>query len=330
MKKSTLFIFALMGACAAGAQNTVLDLTKAQTNLEFDADNGAWTETYNEDVTTLESQCFSFVKGAMTEYKTWWGFTASNSANNAYREDFIAYQFSNMAKGGIALNEDGTVKTDEFGAPVVDAAVPYLVAYYSPWMGKRPVDLTFNDGQEYEAVETYINLNSYAYYGVTDGLAPGRAFTNGDKLTLTIHGVAKDETEKTVDVELASYENGNLTVTRGWRHVDLSPLGAVNEIYFTMTTTDSGVYGDNTPEYFCMDKLTVKPLASTGVESLQQNKTIGYDRDSQTVTAEGFAAVFDTLGNRLMTSENGSFSIAGLPAGVYIVRCGNNSLKIAR
>ena len=69
----------------------------------------------------------------MGEYKTWWGFTASNSTDNARKDDTLTFQFSNMAKGGIVLNEDGTVKTDDFGAPVTSAEMPYLVGYYGSY-----------------------------------------------------------------------------------------------------------------------------------------------------------------------------------------------------
>ena len=105
--------------CGAYAQEkvTVLDLTNAGSVLEFDAETGAWTDTYNDDSESIESQCFSFVHSSMSDWQTWWGFTVSNSADNSKRDNFITYQFSNMAKGGIVLNEDGTVKLDEAGAP---------------------------------------------------------------------------------------------------------------------------------------------------------------------------------------------------------------------
>ena len=328
-----IFLAALLsGACAINAQNITLDLTKATTELSFEEGTGQWTGTFNDDEESIDSQCFSFVHSSMGAYKTWWGFSASNSVDNTSKTDFLSWQYSNMAKGGIVLNEDGTVKTDEFGAPVVDAGVPYLVAFYMQGMSKRPNDMVFNDGKAYEAVGVYVNLNSYAYYGIQDGLYPSRAFTNGDKFTLTIHGVAPDESEKTVEVTLASYANGDLTVNRGWKYVDLSSLGVVNELYFTLDSTDTGTWGMNTPGYFCLDKLTVKPASSGSIENVAAQNTISYDRASKTVTVAGsdFAAVYNTQGNMIMSAEGTSFSISDLPAGVYVIRSGNSSLKIAK
>ncbi|MCM1504327.1 MAG: DUF4465 domain-containing protein [Muribaculum sp.] len=335
MKRIFTFALALSGILIAKADDQVitLDLTKSTTPLTFDAENGAWTGTFDDDQSAINSQCFSFVHNSMGDYDTWWGFTASNSADNQYQSNTLKYQYSNMAKGGIVLNEDGTVKTDEFGAVVVNSAVPYIVAYYSPYMSRRPVDMTFTDGKAYEAVGVYVNLNSYTYYSLTDGALPARAFTNNDKLTLTIHGVAPDESEKTVDVVLGSYINGDLTATRGWKYVDLSPLGTVNELYFTMSSTDAGSFGDNTPEYFCLDKLMVKESDNSGVQSVKADGAIiNYDRASHTVNISGaeFAMICDVKGNMLMSGETNRFDLSQLPAGVYIVKAGNNSLKITK
>lgn len=324
---------AIIAATSARAEVITLDLTKATTALEFETSNGSWKDTFNDDAETIDSQCFSFVHSSMGAYKTWWGFTASNSADNGRKDDTLTFQYSNMAKGGIVLDEDNTVKTDEYGAPVTSPDVPYIVAYYSAYMAARPVDMTFTDGKSYKAVGVYVNLNSYAYYSVECGDSFARAFTNGDKLTLTIHGVNPDGSEKTVDVALAEYANGCLTITRGWRYVDLSSLGIVNELYFTMTSTDSGAYGMNTPGYFCLDKLMVETVDESSVSSLTaDSNAIAYDRESHTVTLSGsdFAVVYDATGNKVMTSESASFSISHLDAGVYIVRAGNSTIKIAK
>ncbi|MBD5289451.1 MAG: DUF4465 domain-containing protein [Bacteroides sp.] len=326
---ATFFTAASM---AAEESLITLDLTKSTTPLSFNEQTGAWTGTYDDDEESIESQCFSFVHNSMADYNTWWGFTASNSADNSSRTDYITYQFSNMAKGGIELNENGTVALDDFGAPVVNPEVPYLVAYYSSFMSRRPVDMTFNREGSFEAVEVYINLNSYTYYSVEDGYYPARPFTNSDALTLTIHGVAPDGSEKEVVVTPASYSNGDLTINRGWRRVDLSSLGTIDELYFTMDSTDTGSWGPNTPLYFCMDKLTVRETTMTGIEAPVAAERINYDRESKNVTVEGagFAQLLTASGEVLLSTDEPSFSISAFPAGVYIVRTPHSSLKIAK
>lgn len=327
---SALCVFSLL------AQDDIitLDLSQSTTRLEFSETTGAWTETYNDDEESIESQCFSFVHSSISEWSTWWGFTASNSADNSFRDNFITYQFSNMARGGIALNEDGSIMTDDFGAPVVSPELPYLVSFYSPYMAARPVDVTFNTDKTYEAVGVYVNLNSYAYYAIQDGDSYARAFNNGDKFILTVHGVSPAGAESEVAVELASYSNGNLTINRGWSYVDLSELGEVNELYFTLKSTDTGSYGDNTPLYFCLDKLMVKESATSGLSNLNAagSEIIRYDRASKTVSIDGadFATVYDVTGRKIIATDSKTFSLDAVPAGVYVIRAGNACIKIAK
>jgi len=337
MKKvllSTLYALAATGMAAAADNIITLDLTKATTKLEFDADNGSWIGTFVDEEESIESQVFSFVHSSMSDWDTWWGFTASNKVDNSKPANTITYQFSNMARGGIVLDGNGAVKTDESGAPVVSADVPYLVAYYSAYMAKRPVDMTFNDGKTYEPIGMYVNLNSYAYYSIVEGDSYARAFTNNDKFTLTVHGVAADESEKTVDVTLAECKNGDLTTTRGWKYVDLTALGAVNELYFTMSSTDAGAYGMNTPGYFCLDKLSVRAkdsgVSTTAID--RDGVNIAYDRAAKIVKVTGtdFAMVYDVTGSMVMSSNDGNLDVSSLPAGVYIVRAGNHQIKIAK
>ncbi len=334
MQKKAILSCCLVAAMSLSAQDVItLDLSKATTKLEFNAETGAWTETYTNDATTIESQCFSLVHHANSEWLTWWGFTASNSYDNTRPENTLKFQFSNMAPGGIVLNEDGTVKMGDDDMPVTDKAMPYAVGYYSSYYADQPVQIAFNTGKSYEPVGAYFNLTSYPYYCLEFGDAYARAFHNGDKLTVTAHGVAADQTEKTVDFQLASYTNGNLTINRSWMYVDLSELGAVNEIYFTLTTTDVGEYGPNTPLYFAMDKLMVKEATSGALNMPSVGQaTISYDRAAHIVRISGadFAMITDVAGATLMSGDSAEFDISGLGAGIYIVRAGNSTLKIAR
>ncbi len=337
MKKFFISLSAVIAtaSCAYGADKTpiILDLSKSTTELTFNAENGSWTGTYDDDAESIDSQCFSFLHFSFGEWNTWWGFTASNSTDNAQPKNTLIQQWSNMAKGGILLNEDGTVKLNEFGAPVTGPEMPYLVAFYSQSMSARPVQMVFNDGLTYDPVGVYVNLNSYTFYSVLFGDGFARAFTNGDEFTLTVHGVAPDETEKTVEVSLASFSNGNLTTASGWKYVDLSSLGSVNELYFSLDTTDSGPYGGNTPYYFCLDKLSVVPSETSAAGILSaDNASISYDRTTKNATIAGaeFAAVYNSLGAKVMQSDCNSFSLASLPSGVYVIKAGNSSLKIVR
>lgn len=316
---------------ASAEDLTILDLSKSTTKLEFNSETGAWTETYTDAATAIESQIFTIVHSANSEWMSWNGFTASNSADNSKRENTLKFQFSNMAQGGIVLSEDGTVKLADNGAPEVSAEMPYLIGFYGAFYGEKACTLVMSDGKVHQVKGAYFNLTSYPYYVIEQGDAYARAFNNKDKFTLTVHGITADQSEKSVDISLASFSNGDLTINRGWKYVDLSTLGAVNQLYFTMKSTDEGEWGMNTPAYFAMDKLTVatEPAAAISAPAAAP-ASITYDRQTATATAAGFLCVYDSAARLLMSSDEGNANLSSLPAGVYLLRSGNETLKIVR
>lgn len=333
MRKTLLLLSSIALMANASDEIIMLDLTKAETKLTFEEADGSWTGTYDEDIESIDSQCFSFIHSAITDYFTWWGFTVSNAANNSYQENLLNSQFCNMAAGGIVLDESGKVKLNEAGAPEISAEVPYMVAYYGEFFSARPTQMVFNDQNLYEPQGVYINLTAYPYYCLEFGNAPARPFTNGDSFSLTIHGVAADETEKTVKVDLASYTNGDLTLNRGWKYVDLTSLGAVNELYFTMESTDTGAWGMNTPSYFALDKLSVKQSSQENIVAPNADGiTLKYDRAGKTASWTGveFADVQNVAGQTVMAGTDGELNLSSLPAGVYVVRAGARTIKIVR
>ena len=72
----------------------------------------------------------------------------------------------------------------------------------------------------------------------------------GDYLTLHIEA---DNGSK-MDVDLA--RDGNIQVS--WKRIDLSGLGAVKSLTFTMQGSDSSDYGLNTPAYFAFDNVEIE------------------------------------------------------------------------
>ena len=342
MKLTTFYLTCatLLATGSITAQNSsdskiiYLDLANATTELTFDSTNGMWEGTFDDEETEIESQVFSISHGSWSEYNTWWGFTASNSTDNKYQSNTLTYQYSNMALGGILLNEDGSIKLNEFGAPETSKDMPYLVGFCDTSMF-GPAEITIDSDKVYEMVGAYVNLNSYTYYSILYGASPARAFTQGDYLILKITGVDSDDNEKTVEVKLASFDNGSLTACNGWMYVDLEELGIVEELKFAITGSDVGTYGLNTPSYFCLDKLAVREVMGSGVknEILASNNKIVYDNKTYTIDLgnEDFAIIYDSTGRVVMTSsDKKSFSVSHLPGGVYVVKSGNNRLKFVR
>lgn len=122
-----------------------------------------------------------------------------------------------------------------------------------------------------------------------------------------------------------------------WEWVDLSELGQIASIYFTMESSDTGDYGINTPTYFCLDKLTVSTEPSSVEESVAAQMKVYYDRSNGAVRVESAqlveAAVYNMSGTLVMkqlVEGSGVIDMSAYPAGVYIVRCGGYSTKIVK
>ena len=286
MKKIfTLAASALM-ASAAWAGVTTLDLNSPinPSSLEFN-DNGIWTECYNDmDFTWLE---FGDASGEFMlshlidgEGASWGGYywdgfcPAIGGDQTDYDQPGAAGTWNSnfggcMAGGGCVINEDGTVSADP--------AQPYLVAYYSSWTAEGPSNQVMfmdKDGNmTFTPVGVYVCNHPWAYYNCLNGGGTARAFAEGDYFELTAVGVTADREERTASIRLAEFTDGELRAANDWTYFDLSSLGEVTSVYFTLTTTDVGQYGANTATYFCMDKFQVENTI-TAVEDVNADKAV--------------------------------------------------------
>jgi hypothetical protein len=114
----------------------------------------------------------------------------------------------------------------------------------------------------------YVTNNNYAYYSMLNGDAYAKKFggVSGDEadwFLLTITGKDAGETEVgSVEFYLADYrfaDNGQDYIVNTWEYVDLMGLGMVNSLEFSLSSSDMGSYGMNTPGYFAMDTVVPEP-----------------------------------------------------------------------
>ena len=125
--------------------------------------------------------------------------------------------------------------------------------------GGLAAEISFKDGKAYKAKECYVTNSTYAYLAIKDQndgngeYAMVKQWTKDDKFTLTITGY--NGKDKTASVEFLLADGTNIVNT--WQKVDLSKLGTVTKIQFSLSSTDTGEWGLNTPAYFCLDQLTV-------------------------------------------------------------------------
>ena len=274
------------------AESITLDLTTA-TNLNgtpiiYSTTYGTgyydlthvWADTYNDADSCQSIVCndgvflFSHLPSGMSyDGMSWEGFTVSTVSQDT------ANVFGSVANGGIG----GT-------------ATPYIIGYYSEWVsasqGYSSNIVDFNG--EYYPEYVYICQNCNTMEGITNGVFNSRPFTPADTLTLIIQ--ALDSTmQPTATTRYYLAVDG--TKNQSWVQVPLTSLGKTSRLSFSMTTTEIGDFGANTPMYFALDGLTINTESTTALPNTQspiansqkviKNGHLLILRDGQWYTATG-------------------------------------------
>lgn len=178
----------------------------------------------------------------------------------------------------------------------------YAVVYVDSY---NPDTISF----EAQTVKGFFITNTPYTVGAitTNDFLPASRFNQTDYLTLNCIGLKNNVAVDTIEVDLAS--NGEYVVA--WTYVDLSELGEIDALTFTMEGSDVGNYGLNTPSYFAMDNFgaakpegyVVPARAQIPMEQAIENtnaavKTVKVIRNGQVVILRG-EKVFNILGAEL-------------------------------
>lgn len=108
----------------------------------------------------------------------------------------------------------------------------------------------------------YVTNSNYVYYSMLNGDAFAKKFggASGDDpdwFLLTIIGKdASGNVTGVVEFYLADYrfaDNSQDYIVDTWQYVDLTSLGVVKSLEFTLNSSDVGPWGMNTPAYFMLD-----------------------------------------------------------------------------
>jgi hypothetical protein len=142
----------------------------------------------------------------------------------------------------------------------------YTIGYVDSFNGITPT-ASFNYPQT--VTEVFVNNTTYAALDMINGSGFSKQFggatgDDADWFLLTIEGFdASHATQGTVDFYLADYrfaDNAQDYIIDDWTSVNLTSLGAdVRSVEFTLTSSDTGGFGMNTPAYFAIDEMQSVP-----------------------------------------------------------------------
>lgn len=241
-----------------------------------------WTETYNDadscrqilvndGVFRLSHLPSGMAYGGMS----WEGFTISTVSADT------ACVFGCVANGGL-----GGVGT------------PYVIGYYSEWVsasqGYSSNIIEFD--QLYYPEYVYICQNSNTHKAIKQGEFNARPFTEQDTLALIIQTLDSTKNPTATTIYYLAIDG---TCNEGWVKVPLTALGQTSCLSFSMTTTDIGDWGANTPLYFALDGLTI----NTEIPTALHNSPVTSSPKCQKILHNGHLYIlhgenkYDILGN---------------------------------
>ena len=196
------------------------------------------------------------------------GFTSGSAHfNNNYNStwgSWDGFSYSNITDTtttGLAGQYNDITGTGQGGS------ANYAIAYVG-W-AQSPI-VTLNAASIIDGL--YVTNNNYAYYSMLYGDAFAKKFggpsgNDEDWFLLTITGKdAGGSITGTADFYLADYrfaDNSRDYIVKTWEYVDLISLGMVKSMEFSLSSSDVGTWGMNTPAYFALD--TVMPEPATMV-----------------------------------------------------------------
>ncbi len=240
MKQTTCAAFACAWAVLAPATAATITFDDLPPGAE-----GYWNGS--DESGGFTSGGATFHNAYDTTWGSWSGFAYSNHTDTA--TPGWGNQYSAIGGGGAG------------------GSANYAVAFDPGPFGSPPT-VTFAAPVDLAGLGALITNTTYAALAVRDGEPPARQFSAGDWFLLTITGFDTTGDTGTVEFYLADFRDGREEIVDDWTFVDFSTLGVVGGLRFSVSSSDVGDFGVNTPTYFAMDDFLAVPEPSVALTAL--------------------------------------------------------------
>lgn len=248
-------------------------------------------------------------------------FTAS--ASGGYWNGFSYSIKNDVLTEGYDNQYAAITGTDASGSGV------YAVAYSAP-------------GIKFEnptvALSMKLTNSTYAALSMQNGDAVAKQFGGAtgedqDWFLLSIEGYNNNSSVGTTEFYLADYrfsDNSQDYIVDTWETVQLTFNNSVDSIAFSLSSSDVGGWGMNTPAYFCMDELE---LTHVGIENIQASNFNVFPnpaKDFVVVESENSSelTISDLSGKMVYQSNTVNsrtrINLSGFESGVYILSLKDN------
>jgi len=171
------------------------------------------------------------------DYMAWNGFAYTNHSNDSTGD--YSNQYSSITGSGADGSEKYAVMFT-YSQDTISFLVP-----------EKVTNISFCNTTY--AFKTMRNGNAYAKkFGGADGNDP-------DYFRLIVKGYDENDVIKVnLTLNLADYtddDNSNDYISNLWTDVDLSDYGFMQYLVLSFESSDTGIYGINTPTYVCIDNI---------------------------------------------------------------------------
>lgn len=258
--------------------------------------------------------------GGMT---SWSGFAYSNKVDTVTQN--LSNQYSCFA-----------------GTQLLNSTIFGVSYNSSDWNTGEIIPNVISFSQNISPLSIQVTNTTYTALTIKNGDSYSKKFggTSGDDpdwFKLTIIGILDSTIKDTVEFYLADYrfvDNSQDYIIKDWQTIDLSNMGTINQLSFSLSSSDTGQYGMNTPAYFCFDNIVYNIVNSINSNELVNlnifpNPTTDYLFFNQNVSK---VELFSLSGQKLMekTGNISQLNISNISKGQYILSVTNTNSTIKR
>jgi hypothetical protein len=178
------------------------------------------------------------------DYFSWTGWACSTISDNT--TPGYGNQYSAITGGGMPSEQSN-----------------YAVSFMYPFTVSV---MHLSDSMPRAVSGFFVTNSTWAALSMKKGDAYSKKFGGAsgedpDWFKLTIEGHYQGASSGSVEYYLADYRAEDPLddfIIETWQWVDLTSLGTVDSLAFSLSSTDNGDWGMNTPSYFCIDQLHVE------------------------------------------------------------------------
>lgn len=200
-------------------------------------------------------------------YSSWSGFSYSNindTETPGYGNQYAAYTGTGLDTSLYHGSTYGVAST--FNTPI----------------------FTYKHQGKHEIKGLYVTNSTYAALSMKKGDFVGKKFggaegNDPDWFKLSVWGKNNGQETDTTEFYLADFrfaDNSRDYIVETWQWFDLSSLGKTDSLLFTLSSSDNGAYGMNTPSYFCIDNILITDTAPEIIASLDTIFALNNQADS--------------------------------------------------